>query len=89
LKPAWANSLRDPILKIPNTKKRVARVTQVVKCLPRKCEALSLNSNAGKTKTKTKTSGCVPGTFLLAFPLEAVCILHVHHYCPTEPHLSC
>jgi hypothetical protein len=34
------NSYRDPILKIPNTK-RAGRMAQAVEHLPSKCEALS------------------------------------------------
>jgi hypothetical protein len=34
------NSLQNPILKIPNTK-HAAGVTQVIECLPNKCEVLS------------------------------------------------
>jgi hypothetical protein len=37
--PAWANSLRDPISKIPST--RTGGVTQVVECLSSKHEALN------------------------------------------------
>jgi hypothetical protein len=43
---------RDLISKYP-TQKRVGGVTQVVKCLPRKCE--SLNSNPHTTHTHTNT----------------------------------
>jgi hypothetical protein len=47
-KPAWANSLQDPILKNP-TQKRAGGVTQVVERLPSKHEALNLNpSTANK-----------------------------------------
>jgi hypothetical protein len=45
--PAWANSPRDPISKISNTK-RAGRGAQVVECLPSKCEALSSNANTTK-----------------------------------------
>jgi hypothetical protein len=48
-RPAWANSLRDPILKNPS-QNRTGGVAQVVKCLPSKCEALSSNPNTEKKK---------------------------------------
>jgi hypothetical protein len=50
-KPALANSSRDLILKVPNTKKGL--VAQAVDCLPSKCEALSTNSSTAKKKKKT------------------------------------
>jgi hypothetical protein len=46
LKPVWANSLQDPISKIPNI--RVGRVSQVVQHLPSKCEALSSKPSTAK-----------------------------------------
>jgi hypothetical protein len=48
-KPAWANSSRDSISKIPITK-RAGRVTEVVECLPSEAEALSSNPSTTTTK---------------------------------------
>jgi hypothetical protein len=49
LNSAQANSWRDPILKISNTK-RAGGVAQVVECLLSKHEVLSSNSNTTKKK---------------------------------------
>jgi hypothetical protein len=46
-RPAWANSLRDPISKITRAK-RMGVVAQTVECLLCKHEALSSNSNPTK-----------------------------------------
>jgi hypothetical protein len=54
LKPAWANSLWNPISKKPNTN-RAGGLTQVIECLPSKHEALSSNPNTAKTKTTTNS----------------------------------
>jgi hypothetical protein len=61
LKPAQANSLRDPISKIPNThththktKNRADRAAQEEQCLPSKCETLSSNPSTIKKKKKKK-----------------------------------
>jgi hypothetical protein len=52
-KPARANSLRDPILKIPNTKReRVGRMIQVVESLHSKGGALSSNHSTSPHPTK-------------------------------------
>jgi hypothetical protein len=51
-KPAQANSLQDPILKITNTK-RAGGVAQVVKNLPSKC-VKSQVQNFSTTKKKKK-----------------------------------
>jgi hypothetical protein len=52
-KPAWANSLRDPISKIPNTKNRPSGVRQVVECLTSKHETLSSNSSTLSSNSST------------------------------------
>jgi hypothetical protein len=52
-RPAQANSSRDPISKIPNTKKGCWRA-QVVECLPSKCEALSSKPHTIKKKKKKR-----------------------------------
>jgi hypothetical protein len=51
LKPAWANSLQDPVLKITNTK-RAGGVAHVVECLPSNPEALSSKPSTVKKKKK-------------------------------------
>jgi hypothetical protein len=52
LRPAWANSLWSPISKI--TRARAGAVAQVVRCLPSKYEASSLNPSTTKRKKKKK-----------------------------------
>jgi hypothetical protein len=49
LKPAWATKPR-PYLKNTQYKKGAGRVTQVVECLPSKCEVLSSNPSTTKKK---------------------------------------
>jgi hypothetical protein len=49
---SWANSSKDPILKIPNTKKGAGGVAQVVEHLPSKHEALNSSPNTVKKKKK-------------------------------------
>jgi hypothetical protein len=45
----WVNSLRDPISKLPNSK-RAGGVAHMVEDLPCNCEALSSNVSAAKNK---------------------------------------
>jgi hypothetical protein len=49
----WENSLWEPILKIPNTK-RAGRVAQVAECPPSKHEALSSTPSTTQKKKKIK-----------------------------------
>jgi hypothetical protein len=51
MKPAGANSLSDPILKIPN-RKMDWQSGSSSRVLPSKCEALSSKSSATKKKIK-------------------------------------
>jgi hypothetical protein len=39
-------------VKLKSKERRLGGVTQVVECLPNKCEALSSNSSTGKKKKK-------------------------------------
>jgi hypothetical protein len=52
LRPAWANSLQDPISKITRAK-WTRDLVQTIECLLCKCKALSSNPSPIK-KTKTK-----------------------------------
>jgi hypothetical protein len=55
LKPAWANSFRDPISKKKTQqKKRAGGASQAVEHLPSEHEALSSNSSTTKMKKKKK-----------------------------------
>jgi hypothetical protein len=51
LKSDQGNNSRDPISKIPSTK-RADGVAQVVELLPNKCKVLSSNPSAAKKKKK-------------------------------------
>jgi hypothetical protein len=50
LRPGWANSWRDPFLKISNKKIRTGRVAQVIEYLPSKREVLSSIPNPTKKR---------------------------------------